>query len=57
MATGRRWVVRDRYGNDIYLTQERWEHITGAISHPEMSTSYMIFDPAGRVDLRHLNLS
>jgi len=38
MATGRRWVVRDRYGNDIYLTQERWEHITGAISHPEMST-------------------
>ena len=38
MATGRRWVVRDRYGNDIYLTQERWKHITGAISHPEMST-------------------
>ena len=38
MAVGRRWVVRDRYGNDIYLTLERWEHITGAINHPEMST-------------------
>ena len=37
MTTGRRWVVRDRYGNDIYLTHERWGHIVEAISHPEMS--------------------
>lgn len=37
MAADRRWVVRDRYDNDIYLTQERWEHITEAINHPEMS--------------------
>ena len=22
-----RWTVRDRYGNEIYLTEERWAHI------------------------------
>ena len=32
----KRWTVRDRYGNDIYLTQERWEHIIDSINHPEM---------------------
>jgi hypothetical protein len=37
MSTGKRWVVRDRYGNDIYLTQERWEHIVAPTNHPEMS--------------------
>lgn len=37
MAAGRRWIVRDRYGNDIYLTDERWEHIIDARNHPEMS--------------------
>ena len=37
MIAGRRWTVRDRYGNDIYLTLERWNHITEPINHPEMS--------------------
>ena|SRR3712207_5506470 len=37
MAGGRRWTIRDRYGNDIYLTEERWEHITEPINHPEMA--------------------
>jgi len=23
------WTVQDRYGNKIYLTEERWEHIQG----------------------------
>ena len=23
-----RWTVQDRYGNEIYLTEERWQHIT-----------------------------
>ena len=36
--TGRRWTIRDRYGNEICLTQERWEHITESINHPEMLT-------------------
>jgi hypothetical protein len=33
---GRRWSVQDRYGNDIYLTQERWNHIIDETNHPEM---------------------
>ena len=36
MVQGRRWNERDRYGNDIYLTDERWNHITEPINHPEM---------------------
>lgn len=31
-----RWTTQDRYGNSIYLTQERWEHIIEPINHPEM---------------------
>ncbi len=31
-----RWTTQDRYGNSIYLTQERWEHIIESINHPEM---------------------
>jgi len=36
MVRSRRWDERDRYGNDIYLTDERWEHITEPANHPEM---------------------
>lgn len=28
-------IVRDRYGNEIYLTDERWDHIVG--HHPSMA--------------------
>ena len=31
-----RWTVQDRYGNEIYLSQERWHHIVETINHPEM---------------------
>ncbi len=31
-----KWVVRDRYRNEIYLTEERWEHILE--SHPELES-------------------
>jgi hypothetical protein len=37
MAGGRRWTVHDRYGNEIYLTQERWDHIIEPTNHPEMA--------------------
>ena len=37
MTAGRRWTVHDRYGNEIYLTQERWEHIIESMNHPEMT--------------------
>lgn len=35
-GSGKRWVIQDRDGNSIYLTQERWEHITDQTNHPEM---------------------
>lgn len=36
MQFDKRWTVRDRYGNDIYLSEERWEHIIDPDNHPEM---------------------
>jgi len=30
----RRWVVRDRDGREIYMTEERWGHIT--VRHEEL---------------------
>ncbi len=35
-SRGKRWTVQDQYGNSIYLTQERWEHIIDPNNHPEM---------------------
>ncbi|MSQ47179.1 MAG: hypothetical protein EXR78_02135 [Deltaproteobacteria bacterium] len=37
MIAGRRWTVRDRGGREIYLTEERWKHITDPHNHPEMA--------------------
>ncbi|MBI3761784.1 MAG: hypothetical protein HY260_07970 [Chloroflexi bacterium] len=37
MPDDKRWTVRDRHGNDVYLTQERWKHIMEPINHPEMT--------------------
>lgn len=34
--SGKRWTVQDRDGNPVYLTEERWLHITDALNHPEM---------------------
>lgn len=32
-----RWrTMIDRYGHEMYLTEERWNHIIEAINHPEM---------------------
>jgi len=36
MDTSIHWTVHDRYGNAIYLTEERWTHITDNLNHPEM---------------------
>ncbi|MDZ4721740.1 MAG: hypothetical protein SH847_25030 [Roseiflexaceae bacterium] len=36
MSNGKRWTVHDRYGNMVYLTQERWQHIIDPINHPEL---------------------
>ena len=32
-----RFTVSDRHGNIIYLTHERWAHISEEINHPEMA--------------------
>jgi len=32
----RKWTVQDCYGNTIYLTEERWQHITDPTNHPDM---------------------
>ncbi len=37
IESGRRWIVHDRYNNEIYLTQERWAHIIDPSNHPEMA--------------------
>lgn len=37
MFKGRRWNEKDRFGNEIYLTDERWEHIINEMNHPEMT--------------------
>ncbi|MBI1297807.1 hypothetical protein GC175_22965 [bacterium] len=36
MADSILWAVRDHYGNEIYLTAERWQHITEPINHADM---------------------
>jgi hypothetical protein len=37
-----RWMVKDRFGNNVYLTQERWEHIIESINHPEIEANNFI---------------
>jgi Na+/phosphate symporter len=37
MADSIRWRVFDRQGNQIYLTEERWQHIIETDGHPEMA--------------------
>ncbi len=36
MPDGKLWTQRDHFGNEIYLTRERWAHIIGE----EMRTNY-----------------
>ena len=36
-SIGIRWTTHDRYRNVIYITHERWEHITDSINHPDMT--------------------
>jgi len=37
MPSGKIWTQRDRFGNEIYLTHERWAHIIDPDNHPEMA--------------------
>ncbi len=33
-SPGKKWVVQDKYGHEIYITEERWAHILEY--HPEL---------------------
>ena len=35
---GQQWTVQDRYGNTVYLTAERWQHILE--SRPELESYF-----------------
>ncbi len=37
----KKWMVEDRYGNTIYLTEERWRHIL--TSRPELEPFFNEF--------------
>ncbi len=37
MTSPIRWTTTDLYHNEIYLTEERWQHIIEPINHPEMT--------------------
>lgn len=36
-----KWTVQDRYGNEIYFTEERWQHILE--SRPELEPYFELF--------------
>ena len=36
MSDGKLWTQHDRFGNEIYLTRERWTHIINPDDHPEV---------------------
>ena len=37
MSGGKLWTQVDRFGNEIYLTAERWAHIIDPNNHPELA--------------------
>jgi hypothetical protein len=40
MPDSKLWVHSDRFGNEIYLTEERWRHIIDADNHPEVEAHF-----------------
>ncbi|HEU4883771.1 MAG TPA: hypothetical protein VFT45_16045 [Longimicrobium sp.] len=48
--SARRWIVTDRFGNEIYLTDERWQHIVDG--HPEMHDCEEVLKQAIRLGAR-----
>ena len=36
-----KWIIQDRYGNTIYCTEERWQHIL--TSRPELEPFFEMF--------------
>lgn len=46
----KKWTVQDRYGNAIYFTEERWQHILE--SRPELEPYFELFLEAIRTGRR-----
>ncbi len=46
----KKWTVQDRYGNTIYLTEERWQHILA--SRPELEALSEKFSETIRIGHR-----
>jgi hypothetical protein len=42
MVGGKLWTQKDRFGNEIYLTQERWALIIHPDNHPEVGPTLII---------------
>ncbi len=38
MPDGKLWIQHDRFGNEIYLTYERWTHIIDPDNHSEVKS-------------------
>ncbi len=49
MSNGKLWTQRDRFGNEIYLTEERWAHIIDLDNHPEVEPFFDIYSRDGAV--------
>ncbi len=47
----RKWTVQDRYGNTIYFTEERWQHILE--SRPELEPYFDMFLETLRIGRRN----
>ena len=52
MLMGKLWTQRDRFGNEIYLTRERWAHIVDPNNHPEVEPYFAYVKEAIRLGHR-----
>ncbi|NUO82192.1 hypothetical protein HUU05_19140 [candidate division KSB1 bacterium] len=52
MPNGKLWTHRDRFGNDIYLRDERWAHIIDQENHPEIESYFHLLSETVRLGRR-----
>lgn len=52
MPGGKLWTQHDRFGNEIYLTAERWAHIVDSENHPEVEPHFNLLAETIRLGRR-----
>lgn len=52
MPNSKLWTQRDRFGNEIYLTHERWDHIIDPDNHPEVESYFHLLRETIRLGRR-----